>query len=158
MDYQNFNSIPMYPEYAYDNADELDMDVEQIKEMQPQAVRRIQREVDEECDKLEYEGSCMFDECLSREYLDTIIDAIYERLMSDMEGMEVKAEQMNLPPWGPPPFRPPMGPGPQRPGRPDFRPDKNPDWMRHLISNVLFNEMLHRRRRFRRRRRSFRPF
>lgn len=152
MEYKNFNQIPMYPEYAYDDAEEIDRDVEYMKGMYPQMVRNIQREVDEECDKLEYEGSCMFDEFPCSEHLGIIIDAIYDRIMSsNMEGMELSAEQ----------FRPPMGPGPGRPPhrpRPDFRPDGRPDWMRGLISSLLFNEMLHRRRRFRRRRRPHRRY
>lgn len=149
MEYKNLNQIPMYPEYAYDDAEEIDRDVEYMKGMYPQAVRAIQHEVDEECDKLEYEGSCMFDEFPCSEHLGIIVDAICDRIMSsNMEGMELSAEQ----------YRSPMGPFPGRPPhrpRPDFRPDGSPDWMRGLVSSLLFNEMLHRRRRFRRRRRPY---
>lgn len=190
MEYKNFNQIPMYPEYGFDDADELDRDVEYMKELYPQAVRAIQQEVDEECDKLEYEGSCMFDEFPCSEHLNTIIDAIYDRIMASYpEDMGDSTQQFaplrqptdsdprpqgnnrppmnnrppvdNRPPMNSrPPMgnRPPMGPGPVRPPRPDFRPDGNPDWLRGLVSSLLFNEMLHRRRRFRRRRRPFRNY
>lgn len=185
MEYKNLNQIPTYPEYNYDNADDIDRDMEYMKEMYPKAVRAIQREVDEECDKLEYDGSCMFDEHPSCEHLGTIVDVIYDRILeSNPDGFFMQAEQVipprqpgQLPPWGPPPFRPlvgpPMGPGPGRPGqpsrppqpsrpsrppRPDFRPDGSPDWLRHLISVLLYNEMMQRRRRYRRRKRPYQGF
>lgn len=192
----NFTQIPMYPEYAYDDAEELDRDVDYMKEMYPKAVRAIQKEIDEECDKLEYEGSCMFDEYPNSEHLGTIVDAIYERIMdSNPDGFSVQAEQLmppeQLPPWGPLPYRPVVGPGPVRPmqmmrpprppqpprppfppqppqpprpprppkpSRPDYGSDGSPDWMKNLISVLLYNEMLHRRRRYRRRRRPYRSF
>lgn len=154
MNYQNLNAIPMYPEYGYDDAEEIDRDMEYVKGMYPRAVRSIQREVDEECDKLEYDGSCMFDEYPSCEHLGTIVDNIYERIMDPAsDDLQLHSEQ--LPPWGPPPFRPPMGPGPVRPPRPDYHPCGSPDWVRNLISVLLYNEMLQRRRRYRRRKRPY---
>lgn len=186
MEYKNMNQIPTYPEYSYDNADEIDKDVDYMKELYPKATRAIQREVDEECDKLEYDGSCMFDEYPSCEHLETIVDAIYDRIVSsNPNGPFMRMEQVSpprqpnnqqLPPWGPPPrppvtppsgpARPPMNPvpppmrpnRPSQPSRPDYNPDGSPDWLRNLISVLLYNEMLHRRRRYRRRKRPYRSF
>lgn len=156
MEYKNLNPIPTYPEYNYDNADDMDRDVDTMKELYPKAVHAIQKEVDEECDKLEYDGSCMFDEHPDCEHLGAIVDAIYERLMEAMKAEQVSPQRQpgQLPPWGPPPFRPPVRP-PMGPSRPDFRPDGSPDWLRYLISILLYNEMLQRRRRYRRRKRPY---
>lgn len=174
--------IPSYPFYGYDNSEEIDKDVDYIKSLYPINVRQIQKEVEEECDKLEYDGSCMFDVCPDRVHLNTIVDAIYERINdADAKATEVQAENLLgpgpvRPPWDscgpggncppPPPPRPwpPCGPNgncppppPPRPvpppPRPDFRPDGEPNWIRNLIQSLLFNEMLHRRRRYRSRKR-----
>lgn len=172
------NGIPSYPFYGYDNAEELDKDVDYMKSLCSRTLRTIQREVDEECDKLEYEGSCMFDTFPDQVHLGTIIDAIYERLkdmdwanMSSASHYTMQAEQVagpgfrQMPPCrgsNCPPPRPCQGPfcpppprpsRPPRPPRPDHRPDGRPDWLRDLISSLLYNEMIHRRRRYRSRRR-----
>lgn len=181
----SFHQIPLYPECGYDDAEEMDRDMEYMKELYPKAARAIQQEVEEECDKLEYDGSCMFDEYPNREHLGTIVDAIYDRIMdSSPDGFSVQAEQVTppeqLPPWSPPPFcppngrsglsmrsgqvhpfqlsRPPQPPRPPRPSRPDYGSDGSPDWVKTLISVLLNNEMLHRRRRYRRRKRPSRRY
>lgn len=160
--------IPMFPLYGYDNSDDSDKDCEYMKNLYPKAVRSIQKEVDEECDKLEYDGSCMFDECPDKNHMNIIIDTIYVRVMDiQFDNPVLEAENfrpiMPPPPCGPgrmcPPPMPPCGPGtgrmcPPHP-RPDFDHDGNPDWLRNLIAIMLFNEMNQRRRRFRSRKRWF---
>lgn len=159
MKQQNLLQIPMYPEYGYDDANELDMDVEYAKELYPRSVRAIQLQVDEECDKLEYDGSCMFDEIPSCEHLGSIVDMIYERVSGgDKKELQVIAEQTGCvtpPPWDwsfcPPPFTN----RPVRLPRPDYHADGSPDWLKGLILVLLTNEMLQRRRRHRRRKRPY---
>ena len=56
------NGVPMYPLYGYDNMEDFERDLEYFKQLYPSTVRYIQNEVDNECDKLEYDGSVMFDE------------------------------------------------------------------------------------------------
>ncbi len=162
-------SIPAYPFYGYDNTEELDKDVDYMKSLCSRTLKTIQKEVDEECDKLEYEGSCMFDTFPDQVHLGTIIDTIYDRLSNNMNfemndySPSVQMEQLNPPsfrqppqptpcrgPYCPPPPRPSR---PPRPPRPDNRPDGRPDWLRDLISSLLYNEMIHRRRRYRSRKR-----
>lgn len=173
--------IPPYALYGYDNSEELDKDVDYMKALYSKALKRIQQEIDEECDKLEYSGSCMFDAFPDQVHLGTIIDRIYNR-MQDMDwemNWNMQAEQLGNPGYGrppqppvpcrgnncpPPPPRPCRGsncppPPPPRPSRPpqppkpDYRPDGNPDWLRDLIASLLYNEMIHRRRRYRSRNR-----
>ena len=171
--------LPPYPFYGYDNSEELDKDVEYMKNLYSRTLKMLQKEVDEECDKLEYAGSCMFDAFPDQVHLGTIIDRIYDRMQNmnwDMDGM-LQAEQVGNPGYRPPmpPPRPmpcqgnncpppqpcqgPFCPPPPRPSRPpmpprpDYRPDGRPDWMRDLIASLLYNEMIHRRRRYRSRNR-----
>lgn len=47
----------------------MERDKEYIMSMHPSYVRDIQRDIDEESDKLEWEGSLMFDEYLDKETL-----------------------------------------------------------------------------------------
>ncbi len=152
--------IPAYPFYGYDNAEELDKDVDYMKSLCSKTLKIIQREVDEECDKLEYDGSCMFDTFPDQVHLGTIIDTIYNRL--EKQNWDVQAEQINGSDFRQPPPRscrgpycplPPRPSRPPQPPRPDHRPDGRPDWLRDLISSLLYNEMIHRRRRYRSRRR-----
>lgn len=209
LNHDNESSIPPYPFSGYDNTEELDKDVEYMKRLYSRALRMIQQEVDEECDKLEYGGSCMFDTFPDQVHLGTIIDAIYDRI-KDMD-WDLQAEQIsstdylqpaacrgnNCPPASPSPCRgnncppspppmpcrgnncppspppipcrgnncppppppmpcrgsncppPPRPSRPPQPPRPDYRPDGKPDWQRDLIASLLYNEMIHRRRRYR---------
>ena len=154
--------IPRYPFYGYDNTEELDKDVDYMKGLYSRTLKTIQKEVDEECDKLEYEGSCMFDTFPDQVHLGTIIDAIYSRLennnwenpMAETRTI-TKTDVRQSPtscqgPYCPPPPRPS---NPPKPPRPNNRPDGKPDWLKDIISSLLYNEMIHRRRRYRSRKR-----
>lgn len=173
--------LPAYPFYGYDNSEELDKDVDYMKSLHSKPLKNIQKEVDEECDKLEYEGSCMFDAFPDQVHLSSIIDLIYDRLSKQDWGLQT--QQIGSTVWGqpscrgtncpppqnscrgsncPPPPNPCRGPfcpppprpsNPPSPPKPDYRPDGSPDWMRDLISSMLYNEMIHRRRRYRSRQR-----
>ena len=46
---------------------EYQRDLDRMKEMYPLEIRKVQELVEEECDKMEYEGSLMFDEYPDRE-------------------------------------------------------------------------------------------
>ena len=41
---------------------EYEKDLDRMRELYPNEVKKIQKYVDEECDRMEYEGSLMFDE------------------------------------------------------------------------------------------------
>lgn len=167
---KNEISIPTYPFYGYDNTEELDKDVDYMRNLYSRTLKTIQKEIEEECDKLEYEGSCMFDTFPDQVHLGTIIDTIYERLSNTMNwemnpSNLIRMEQLNNPNFRqppPPPQMPCNGPfcppppipsRPPRPPKPDNRPDGSPDLLRDLISSLLYNEMIHRRRRYRSRQR-----
>lgn len=147
--------VPMFPLYGYDNSEDFNKDVAYMKQLYPQAVLQIQKEVDEECDKLEYEGSCMFDEYPDKSHLNMIVDTIYTRVVeADVQKSSVEQEEVSATfhPFTPP-YCDPRGRG-CYPIRGDYRYGQ-PDWLRGLIGVLLFNEMTNRRRRYRSRRRWF---
>ena len=127
--------IPFYMTYPMQNLYltemEYEKDMERMKELYPREVKRIQDMVDEECDKMEYEGSLMFDEYPDRMMLEQITDRIAERMrVAEENNMEASHRRDELPP-----FRPPIGPR---------------DDLRNLIGVLLNHEMYRRRCRHRR--------
>lgn len=74
--YQVYGQSPDY--YMEDQENERDM--ERIKELYPDIAREIARHVEEACDKMEYEGSMMFDESPDRLMMRRIAAAIYEKM------------------------------------------------------------------------------
>jgi len=178
----NENPIPFYEAFSTENSEmereeEDRKDLDYIKNMYPSKMKRIQDQIEEECDKLEYEGSMMFDEYPDKGILRGICNKIYASV-KDLEEEEVEATNWQgrpMPPPPPPrPGRPmpppghpgrPMPPPPPPPGRPmpppppPLRPappppgSDQPNWLRNLIEVMLCNEMCQRRRRYRSRKR-----
>ena len=169
----NSRKMPFYMTYPMQNVfleeAEYERDMNRLKGMYPEEVQRIQELVEEECDKMEYEGSLMFDEYPDRLMLRQICQQIYQKMIDSevanaMQSTDFEAEQYEAveteelrvvgqrrpsgrPPEGPPPFRPPVG-NPHRP------PHRDRDWgLENLIEVLLFNEMHNRRCRHRRCRR-----
>lgn len=100
-----------YDDYEKDEKDEKDR--EYMISMYPDLCKCIQRLSEEECDKLEYEGSLMYDEYPDRKEIDKIVTRIYvivekEQVMPNLtqevgtEEKEVEAQQVIVPgvnPW-----------------------------------------------------------
>ena len=61
--------MPFYMSYPMQNLYltemEYEKDMERMKELYPKEVKTILSYVEDECDKMEYEGSLMFDEYLT---------------------------------------------------------------------------------------------
>ena len=92
MPQMDVNRMPFYMTYPMQNLYltemEYEKDMERMKELYPREVKSILEMVEDECDKMEYEGSLMFDEYPDRFMLEQIIDRITERareVESDME-------------------------------------------------------------------------
>lgn len=146
--------------------EENDRDMEYFKEFYPQNMRQLQEIIEDECDRLEYQGSRMFDEYPDRNMLRSLSHKIYDRAkvmwgLDDEEGVTLQFEEsasaMQRPPFGPG-SRPPFGPGPQRPPfgpgtqRPPYRPPQRPNHnnlLEDVIQVLLFNELARRRCRYR---------
>lgn len=128
--------IPFYMAYpmqdVYLSEIEYERDRERLKEMYPKEAKRIQRVVEEECDKMEYDGSLMFDEYPDRVMVQKLCDDIYNKVY-DNTTAELETEQYRdrRPGGG---FPPPPPPPPRR--------DRGG---RDLIEILLFDEMFRRR-------------
>ncbi|MDO5423498.1 MAG: hypothetical protein Q4F41_07210 [Eubacteriales bacterium] len=111
------------------NERENDRDMERLKEMYPDVAREILQYVEEECDKMEYEGSMMFDEQPDQVQLERIVRSIYDRMKDRFELPEGddtdEAMAMN------------------QETRRRYPPGAN--WLGDMIQVILFQEM-HRRR------------
>ncbi|MCI9081654.1 MAG: hypothetical protein HFI70_04930 [Lachnospiraceae bacterium] len=94
---QNMSKVPFYMAYpmqtVYMEELEYARDLEKLKGMYPKEVRSIQEMVEDECDKMEYEGSLMFDEYPDRVMLNRIVKRIYDSAsvsQPDLQRMEVE--------------------------------------------------------------------
>lgn len=123
--------VPLYPLYGYDNCEDLDRDMKYLQQLYPSSARRIQGEINNECDKLEYDGSVMFDEYPDRVTLDRIVDRVYERIKDMEEVPLIEANSVY------------------------FAPRRRQNILRDFVSIILLNELFNRRRRHRSRRRWF---
>lgn len=161
--------MPFYMAYpmqtVYMEEMEYARDMQKLKDMYPKEVRNIQDMVDEECDKMEYDGSLMFDEMPDRLMLRQITDRIYDGVSGknanvrdfEMEQYEENMQAEELPMEGTMvadrrPGRPPQRPGMRPPQRPGMRPNRDRG-LEDLIQVLLFNEMHQRRCRHKRCRR-----
>lgn len=86
--------VPIMPLYGYDNYEDAEKDWGYFRQLYPGIARRILREIDEECDKLEYDGSCMFDEYPDRAHLGRMVDKIYNKIKDEIEEPIVYSESI----------------------------------------------------------------
>lgn len=133
------------PSEGYEDAndfEEAERDLENLKQLYPSVWRVLQGEIMEECDRLEYEGSCMFDEYPDRITIDRIIDRIYSRVRDNEQfrnydtsnstnANAVSANQVI------------------------YNPCPRCNWAEDFVRIMFLNEMHNRRRRYRNRRRWF---
>lgn len=141
MDYK----LPYYMAYPmpleYDDERKERRDIEYMKTMYPDEVKRILPFVEDECDRMEYEGSMMYDEhpdMLSvRRMCSRVCDRIREIGMADMEDGEQSDTEMEMQ---------------QR------RSERGRNWnLREIVEVLLLHEMMRRRAEHRRQRRHFYP-
>lgn len=130
--------MPFYMSYPMQNLYltemEYERDMERMKELYPREVKRMLEMVEEECDKMEYEGSLMFDEYPDRFMLEQITDRIAERMRQTDENMEGSPRRDD-----PSAIRPTVG-----------QTMAPRDDLRNLIGVLLNHEMYRRRCRHRR--------
>ena len=89
MQQMDINRMPFYMSYPMQNLYltemEYEKDMERMKELYPREIKRILEAVEEECDRMEYEGSLMFDEYPDRFMLEQITDRIYEKMATSQK-------------------------------------------------------------------------
>ncbi len=75
--------MPFYLTYpmtnVYQTEKEYERDMQRMKEMYPKRMKKLLAYVEEECDKMEYEGSMMYDEYPDKVLLYRIAAQIYDR-------------------------------------------------------------------------------
>lgn len=123
-----YYQMPGYPQILWQEM-ESERDMQKLKEMYPDAAKEILPYVEEECDKMEYDGSVMFDEYPDRVMMGRIRNNIYDRVKDRYELPEEgdKDEVLAM----------------NRETRRRYPPRKN--WLGDMIDVLLFQEM-HRRR------------
>ena len=103
-------------------------DYEYMKSMYPMAVKKILPYVEEECDRMSYEGSMIYDEYPDQLQIRLMCNRIYDKVKKmkpyDDEEMEMQVSG-------------------------------NDDWLKNLVQIMLFQELFQRRNRHRRNRRRF---
>ncbi|OYP54836.1 hypothetical protein CG709_01605 [Lachnotalea glycerini] len=101
MDYRNYmpfgyGQIPFYSGFRYslDSSQEMIMekDKEYMKSLYPVKAKEIQALVEDECDKLEYEGSIMFDEYPDKIGLRKIGMDVYNKISKNEAVVDAKEE------------------------------------------------------------------
>lgn len=139
---------------------EYEKDMERMKELYPLEAKKILEYVEDECDRMEYDGSMMFDEFPDRLMLRRICDRIYSKVVGDdiaakpvdtgdKMDLDVEAQQRGRRDDG-------RWRDDGRRREDDRRRDnrgRRDDGVRNLIEVLLYNEMYKRRCRYKRCRR-----
>ena len=140
---------------AYDDEKVDRMDFEYMKSLYPSAAKKVLPYVEDECDRLEYQCSMMYDEYPDKLQLRMMSGRIYDNVMKHEKmfyesGYEDVAEQLQMEKQQAP--RPGRGePAQNRPPQGTGR----PNWLRDLIEVMLYQELYKRRCDNRRCRRRF---
>ena len=82
--------FPMQMQGNYLKEMEYEKDLDRMRELYPNEVKKIQKYVDEECDRMEYEGSLMFDEYPDKTMLSLVSKRIMDKIAQDSEKDEVE--------------------------------------------------------------------
>lgn len=129
----------------------LEQDMVYMSRLYPEPVKTIRNVVEDECDQLEYAGSLMFDDVPDYNHLGMIITDIYEKIKYlDNTDFSIQTEELRRPPYPPSPCRSSHCGYSQH--HPDYHSDGRPNWLRNLVEVIFYNELLHRRERYRNRR------
>lgn len=80
------DKMPFYMTYPMQNVFltemEYEKDMERMRELYPRRIKVIMGYVEDECDKMEYDGSLMFDEYPDRVLLFKIVNRIYDQTVT----------------------------------------------------------------------------
>jgi len=127
-------AYPMPFEYDDGKIDRNDFDY--MKSMYPETAKKLLPHVEDECDRMEYEGSMVYDEYPDQLQIRLMCRRVYEKVLAlgidtyEEEEKLLEAQQANR------------------------RPNRN-NWMQDLIHLMVFNELFKRRGEYRRRRRRY---
>ena len=125
--------MPFYMSYPMQNLYltemEYEKDMDRMKELYPKEVGRIVECVEDECDRMEYEGSLMFDEYPDKVMFERIKNRIYDKVQEKypVEEEDDRDQAMVM----------------QQEVHRRYPPRKN--WLGDMIEVLLYQEMYRRR-------------
>ena len=126
------NRLPYYMAYPmplqYDEERIERRDFEYMKSMYPMAVKQILPYVEEECDRMSYEGSMIYDEYPDQLQLYMMCNRVYDKVKKQKPKDDMEMEMQIA---------------------------RNDDWLKDLIQIMVFQELFRRRSNHRRNRRRF---
>ena len=125
--------MPFYMSYPMQNLYltemEYEKDMDRMKELYPKEVGRIVECVEDECDRMEYEGSLMFDEYPDKVMFERIKNRIYDKVQEKYPVEEEDDRDQAM--------------GMQQEVYRRYPPRKN--WLGDIIEVLLYQEMYRRR-------------
>ena len=138
------SELPPYftmPDYAgvMEEQKMMERDLRRLQSMYPDTVKRMLPYIEEECDKMEYEGSAMYDEHPDHTTVQQIVQRILEEMRDELPPEMLETTQSTTKEVDEMLSMQYRGPG-RRPGR---------NWADDLIRVLLLQEMHHRRCRHR---------
>jgi hypothetical protein len=142
------DDMPSYlrPDHRNMEEDTLDNDIEFIKDMYPRAARVVLQSIEDECDKLEYADSCMFDEYPDRTNISRILIRIYENVKNmDFVENDNKVSEVEITECCRNRYC-------SYNRSIDCCEDGSPNWLCQMIQIMFYQELINRRRRYRYRR------
>lgn len=126
------NRLPYYMAYPmplqYDDDRMERRDFEYMKSMYPMEVKRILPYVEEECDRMAYEGSMIYDEYPDQLQIRLMCNRVYDKVKNRKPQDDLEMEMQLA---------------------------RNEDWLRDLVQIMVFQELFQRRASHRRSRRRF---
>lgn len=82
-----------YPEAGYRSSEDPMRDLEYFQQMYPMEVRRYQRRVAEILDRMDYEGSMIYDEYPDRYGLERLVDTVWNIIKTEEQSGESDISQ-----------------------------------------------------------------
>ena len=132
--------LPYYMAYPtpllYDDERRDRMDFEYMKSMYPDAAKQLLPYIEDECDRVAYEGSVMFDEYPDQLQMRMMCRRIYDRV-KELDGIEPEGMQM------------------EAQERMGSRRSRKEDWLGDMIQIMVYQELFRRRCDHRKCRRNF---
>ena len=137
------DKMPFYMTYPMQNTlfeeTEYEKDCRRMQELYPRDARQIQGLVDRECDRMEYDGSMMFDEYPDKFMMEHLCRKIEQEVLKEEEGnTSVLIIEETC-----------------QGGQGSCGNRREEEGLRDLIGVILFNEMFRRRSRHRRQKRFY---
>lgn len=93
-----YQPMPYYMAHSYplsmQGDEEDERDLEKLKSLFPKTAQLIQPLVEEECDRMEYDGSLMFDEYPDRLTTEKLVEKIYQKVQASNEEQENETDDV----------------------------------------------------------------